>query len=105
MTRTGRPAIREATVPPEARGLARDDVRLAVVTPEATTHTGARHLGEHLRPGDLLVVDNHACIHGRSAYPARYDGTDRWLQRSFVVESLAPSAPDRRGRIIDTTFT
>ncbi len=64
-----------------------------------------RRVAVVLEPGDLLVVDNHACIHGRSAYPARYDGTDRWLQRSFVVEGLAASAPDRRGRIIDTAFT
>jgi len=58
-----------------------------------------------LEAGDLLVVDNHACIHGRSSFKARYDGTDRWLQRSFVVDDLAPSAADRIGRIIDTRFT
>ncbi len=58
-----------------------------------------------LEPGDLLVVDNHACIHGRSSFGARYDGTDRWLQRSFVVDDLAPSASDRVGRIINTVFS
>ncbi len=57
-----------------------------------------------LAPGDLLVVDNHAAIHGRSSFAARYDGTDRWLQRAFVVDDLAPSAGDRQGRIIDTRF-
>ena len=45
-----------------------------------------------LEAGDLLVVDNSRCVHGRSPFSARFDGTDRWLQRSFVVESLAPSA-------------
>lgn len=64
-----------------------------------------RRLEVVLRPGDLLVIDNHTCIHGRSSFAARYDGTDRWLQRAFVVADLAPSAADRRGRIIDTTFT
>jgi S-adenosylmethionine:tRNA ribosyltransferase-isomerase len=54
--------IREATVPPEARGLSRDEVRLAVVTPAGTTHTDATHLPEHLRPGDLLVVNTSATL-------------------------------------------
>lgn len=58
-----------------------------------------------LEAGDVLLVDNHTCIHGRSSFKARYDGTDRWLQRSFVVDELAPSAADRIGRIIDTRFT
>ena len=64
-----------------------------------------RRLALVLEPGDLLVVDNHVCIHGRSSFAARYDGTDRWIQRSFVVDDLAPSAADRVGRIIDTRFT
>ena len=58
-----------------------------------------------LSEGDLLVVDNSRCVHGRSIFSARFDGTDRWLQRSFVVESLAPSAGDRVGRVIDTDLT
>lgn len=61
-------------------------------------------LGVALEPGDLLVVDNHVAIHGRSAFGARFDGTDRWLQRAFVVDELAPSAADRVGRIIDVDF-
>jgi L-asparagine oxygenase len=43
-------------------------------------------------------------VHGRSPFDARFDGTDRWLQRAFVVEQLEPSAGERRGRIITTTF-
>ncbi|MCU1455203.1 MAG: L-lysine 3-hydroxylase, partial [Acidimicrobiales bacterium] len=57
-----------------------------------------------LAPGDLLVVDNHTCIHGRSPFVARYDGTDRWLQRTFVVADLAASAGARDGRVITTRF-
>lgn len=64
-----------------------------------------RRLAVVLQPGDLLVVDNHSCIHGRSSFAARYDGTDRWLQRAFVVDDLAPSAPHRSGRTIDLDFT
>lgn len=57
-----------------------------------------------LTDGDLLIVDNTRCVHGRRPFEARFDGTDRWLQRSFVVASLAPSAGDRTGRIITTSF-
>lgn len=57
-----------------------------------------------LEPGDLLVVDNNLAVHGRSPFAARFDGTDRWLQRSFVVADLAPSAGEREGRVITTEF-
>lgn len=57
-----------------------------------------------LEPGDLLVVDNNIAVHGRSPFTARFDGHDRWLQRSFVVTDLAPSAGERVGRVITTQF-
>ncbi len=57
-----------------------------------------------LEPGDLLVVDNNVAVHGRSPFTARFDGYDRWLQRSFVVTDLAPSAGQRDGRVITTEF-
>jgi hypothetical protein len=57
-----------------------------------------------LEPGDLLVVDNHRVVHGRTSFAARFDGTDRWLQRAFVVADLAPSKGERKGRIITTRF-
>jgi L-asparagine oxygenase len=57
-----------------------------------------------LEPGDLLVVDNNIAVHGRSPFTARFDGFDRWLQRSFVITDLAPSAGQRTGRVITTEF-
>jgi alpha-ketoglutarate-dependent taurine dioxygenase len=57
-----------------------------------------------LEPGDLLVVDNNIAVHGRSPFAPRFDGYDRWLQRSFVVTDLAPSAGQRVGRVITTEF-
>jgi L-asparagine oxygenase len=57
-----------------------------------------------LTPGDLLVIDNNRAVHGRSPFTARFDGTDRWLQRAFIVSDLALSAADRRGRVITTEF-
>lgn len=37
-----------------------------------------------LEPGDVLVIDNDVVVHGREPFPARYDGTDRWLRRASV---------------------
>ena len=59
-----------------------------------------------LRPGDLLVIDNRRAVHARTEYEALFDGQDRWLQRVFVVDSLADSTAHRqeRSRIIDVAF-
>jgi hypothetical protein len=57
-----------------------------------------------LEAGDLLVIDNDRVVHARSPFRARFDGSDRWLQRAFVVSDLAPSAGERDGRIITTRF-
>jgi L-asparagine oxygenase len=64
----------------------------------------AHATGVVLEQGDLLVVDNAVAVHGRSPYVPRFDGTDRWLQRTFVVADLAASAAERRGRVITTAF-
>jgi len=64
----------------------------------------AHHVSVILEAGDLLVIDNNTVVHGRSPFTPRFDGTDRWLQRAFVVEDLAPSAGERDGRVITTVF-
>ncbi|WP_327371809.1 TauD/TfdA family dioxygenase [Streptomyces sp. NBC_01217] len=46
-----------------------------------------------LEPGDVLVVDNDAVVHGRVPFRARYDGTDRWLKRALVRIPGRPSRP------------
>jgi L-asparagine oxygenase len=48
-----------------------------------------------LRPGDLAIVDNRVTVHGRTAYRPRYDGRDRWLQRTFVLTDLRRSRQHR----------
>jgi S-adenosylmethionine:tRNA ribosyltransferase-isomerase len=66
----------EASEPPEARGLARDDVRLMVASRSSgdIVHTRFRDLPSHLRPGDLVVVNTSATL--PAAVPAtRADGT------------------------------
>ncbi len=57
-----------------------------------------------LEAGDLLIVDNNVAVHGRTPFSPRFDGTDRWLQRTFVVNDLAASAGQRAGRVINTVF-
>ena len=66
--------------------------------------TAECHTSVALEAGDLLIVDNAVAVHGRSPFTARFDGLDRWLQRTFVVSDLAPSAADRDGRVITTHF-
>ena len=54
------PAEREAHDPPEARGLARDGVRLLVSrrATEEVSHRAFRDLPGLLLPGDLVVVND-----------------------------------------------
>ncbi|MDT0492047.1 TauD/TfdA family dioxygenase [Streptomyces griseus] len=40
-----------------------------------------------LAPGDLVVLDNHVVVHGRSAFTPRYDGRDRWLRRFYSLRN------------------
>ena len=58
------PTALEAHDPPEARGLARDEVRLLVshFERDALTHARFTDLATFLRPGDLLVVNASATI-------------------------------------------
>jgi len=76
------PPALEASEPPEARGLARDGVRLMVARAGAPlVHARFRDLAAHLRPGDLLVVNESATV--PAALPARRaDGTELALHLS-----------------------
>ncbi|HET9899275.1 MAG TPA: TauD/TfdA family dioxygenase [Streptosporangiaceae bacterium] len=66
--------------------LAMDELRSRFAE-QAQTH--------YLRPGDLAIVDNRVTVHGRTAFTPRYDGRDRWLQRTFAVQDLRRSRADR----------
>ena len=52
----------EADKPPEARGLARDEVRLLVADGSGLRHARFTDLGLFLRPGDVLVVNTSATL-------------------------------------------
>lgn len=64
-TRFREPADITAPAPAEARGVARDGIRLMVATPAGITHTHFRDLPNHLAPGDLVVINNSATIAGQ----------------------------------------
>lgn len=71
------------------------DIRVDLAATEALTVHAEAALAElrrlldeaaqthFLRSGDLVVVDNRVTVHGRTAFRPRYDGSDRWLQRTF----------------------
>ncbi len=57
----------------------------------------------NLSAGDLLIIDNNRAMHGRTPFSARYDGYDRWLQRTLVSRDL--SSHKRSLPIHDRTIT
>jgi S-adenosylmethionine:tRNA ribosyltransferase-isomerase len=54
--------VRSATEPPEARGIARDGVRLLVARTSSVTHARFADLPAFLEPGDLVVVNTSATL-------------------------------------------
>ena len=92
------PTALEAHEPPEARGLARDDVRLMVArrSEGSLTHAIFRDLPDLLTAGDLLVVNTSATL--PAAVPARRDdGT--CLELRFAT--AAPDLPDGRWWVLE----
>ncbi|MCC6830693.1 MAG: S-adenosylmethionine:tRNA ribosyltransferase-isomerase [Thermoleophilia bacterium] len=76
--------VREATAPPERRGVARDGVRMLVWRPGAVAHRRFRDLPAELLPGDLLIVNTSATIPAAlTARPER--GEPRPLHVSAVI--------------------
>jgi S-adenosylmethionine:tRNA ribosyltransferase-isomerase len=79
------PEDRTATEPPELRGLGRDGVRLMIATAGDIKHTVFSGLTDHLRPGDVLVVNTSATV------PGQLDGR---RNGSAVVVHVANRLPD-----------
>jgi S-adenosylmethionine:tRNA ribosyltransferase-isomerase len=103
----------EARQPPEARGLARDEVRMLVAsrTDDEISHRRVHDLPAVLAPGDLLVVNTSATL--PAALPAvREDGTELRLHlstpdpggngRRWIVELRRGGARFRSGRAGET---
>jgi S-adenosylmethionine:tRNA ribosyltransferase-isomerase len=78
------PSRLEARRPTEARGLARDEVRLLVADGDELHHARFRDLPSFLAPGDVLVVNTSATL--PAALPARLpDGSPVGLHLSTPV--------------------
>jgi S-adenosylmethionine:tRNA ribosyltransferase-isomerase len=101
---------REARVPPERRGVARDGVRLLLARPDELQHRLFRDLPDHLDAGDLLVVNTSATLaaaleatHG-SATRCRVHVSTPLDDGTWVVEPRQPAndGPDLRLRAGDT---
>src|SRR5689334_13533115 len=73
----------EAGEPPEARGLARDEVRLMVsyCADDRVIHTRFRALPEFLAPGDVLVINTSGTLNA-AIEATRADGTPLELHLS-----------------------
>ena len=82
LVRTG--PVRSASPPPEARGLARDAVRLLVARPGSVQHARFRDLAGFLEPGDLVVVNTSATL------AAAVDGRGRQGQVTVHLSSELP---------------
>ena len=50
-----------------------------------------------LQAGDLLIIDNRRTAHARSPFRAHFDGSDRWIQRTFALTRPSAQA-GRAGR-------
>ncbi|MHA4772949.1 TauD/TfdA family dioxygenase [Streptomyces sp. MSC1_001] len=93
---------------PVLSGAAEDpDIRMAQLVTTPLTPRAAAALTEfgraceatartlRLNPGDLVIIDNRVTVHGRTAFRPRYDGADRWLQRTYVTTDLRRSRDHR----------
>jgi len=79
------PPDAEARVPPEERGLARDEVRMLVARPGRIEHLRVRNLPDALHPGDLLVVNTSATV--PAAVPLRGDRRGETVHVSSQLDS------------------
>ena len=50
-----------------------------------------------LQPGEILLLDNHKVVHGRSVYQPKFDGNDRFIIRSFIMNDLQKIAGKTHG--------
>ena len=94
----------EASEPPEARGLARDEVRLMVSyrSDDRVVHTRFRELPSFLKAGDVLVINTSGTMNAALA-ATRADGTAVELHLSthlpadlWIVEVRLPDGPATR---------
>ncbi len=109
-----RPEELAATAPPEARGLARDEVRLMVSTLNGHQHGRFIDLPQYLQPGDLLVVNesatlpaslsaNHAVSGSFLLNLSTHYGNNLWLAEPRWSSDRPGPLPMQRGDRIDVS--
>lgn len=112
VTRFPAPVAATASAPPESRGVARDDVRLLVASPAGVVHARFRDLPDHLRAGDLLVVNDSATVAGQLDAELAGRGPvvlhvatrlDPGADGSDVRVVELRTAPDARRSVLDAT--
>src|SRR5215218_7994682 len=76
------PSRLEADAPPEARGFARDEVRLMVSyrSDDRVVHSAFRDIGDFLEAGDVLVINTSGTMNA-ALHAEREDGTALELRR------------------------
>ena len=94
------PQVLAASEPPEARGLARDEVRLMVsrVDDDSLTHTSFRSFPRFLDAGDVLVVNASATIN--AALDAWREDDDGSAER-IVLHLSSPLPTPRRRWVVE----
>lgn len=108
------PSDREATAPPEARGLPRDAVRLLVATPRRLEHRRFHELPRLLEAGDLVVVNTSALVpsaldarrgDGRPAvvHVARSLDDGAWVVELREPDGHGPQLDGRPGERVSVT--
>ena len=50
-----------------------------------------------LQPGQILLLDNVRAVHGRSPFTPSFDGSDRFISRSFAIRDLVRTRYARPG--------
>ncbi|HLJ98298.1 MAG TPA: TauD/TfdA family dioxygenase [Streptosporangiaceae bacterium] len=81
--------------PPDSPEIAISANGVHGLTPEAAAalddlQQACREVAHQVRlvPGAALLLNNRKGLHARSQFFARYDGCDRWLQRTYLRRSL-----------------
>jgi L-asparagine oxygenase len=57
----------------------------------------AQRFAVTLEPGQMLLVDNVRAVHGRSPFTPNFDGSDRFISRSFAIRDLVRTRYGRPG--------
>lgn len=54
----------------------------------AACHDEKVHAKVALKPGQTLLLDNRKGLHARSVFNPAFDGSDRWLMRTYIRRSM-----------------